>query len=163
MDCFASLAMTVEVTARTEPGDNHANGVHQPTEPDPASADETGGRQHAVAGFDRAGAASGAADQGTRTDLMAGYDGRAAGHRFRPRSRRGTQRREAFRQGVAWLAAPGARGGRRRALHSRYQRAELEQGAQYPAAAVRQSRHAVLSPEHGRYRRSAGEEMGAAE
>ena len=42
-------------------------------------------------------------------------------------------------------------------------RAELEQGAQHPAAAVRQPRDAVLSPEHGRYRRAAGEEVGAAQ
>ena len=41
--------------------------------------------------------------------------------------------------------------------------AELEQGAQHPDAAVRQPRHAVLSSEHGRYRRPAGEEVGTAE
>ena len=81
----------------------------------------------------------------------------------RPRSGRRTLRREALRQGGARLAAPGARGRRRRAVHRRHQRAELEQGAQHPAAAVRQPRDAVLSPEHGRYRRAARQEMGAAQ
>ena len=161
MDCFASLAMTVESIDTA--GDSLDNGVPQQTEPDPASAEEAGGRQHAVAGFERAGAAPGAARQGTRADLLARHDGRAARHRLRPRSGRRTLRRKALRQGGARLAAPGSRGRRRRAVHRRHHRAELEQGAQHPDAAVRQPRDAVLSPEHGRYRRAAGEEVGAAE
>ena len=130
---------------------------------DPASAEEAGRRQHAVAGSQRAGAASGAADQGAGADLLARHDGRAARHRLRPRSDRRTLRREALRQGGARLAAPRPRRRRRRAVHRRHQRAELEQGAQHPAAAVRQPRDAVLSPEHGRYRRAARQEMGAAQ
>src|SRR5436853_3648370 len=51
------------MTGKTKHGNNR-NGFEQPTEPDPPSADETGGRQHAVARFDRAGAKSGAAGQG---------------------------------------------------------------------------------------------------
>src|SRR3954467_3780214 len=53
------------------------NAVRQQTKPDPASAEEAGGRQHAVAGFHRAGAAPGAACQGARADLLARHDGRA--------------------------------------------------------------------------------------
>ncbi len=48
-------------------------------------------------------------------------------------------------------------------VHRRHQRAELEQGAQHPDDAVRQSRDAVLSPEHARYRRAAGREVGTVE
>ncbi|MGY4319998.1 hypothetical protein ACVWW1_009325 [Bradyrhizobium sp. JR3.5] len=136
-------------------------GVRQQTESDSASADEAGGRQHAVAGLDRAGAASGEALQGARADLLARHDGRADRDRLRSRSGRRALRREALRQGGARLAAPGACGRRRRAVHRRHQGAELEQGAQHPDAAVRQPRHAVVSPEHGRYRRAAGQEMGA--
>ena len=101
--------------------------------------------------------------QGTRADLLARHDGRAAGDRLRPRSGRGTQRRKTLRQGGARLAAPGARGRRRRVVHRRHQRAELEQGAQHPDDAVRQSRDAVLPPQHARYRRAAGREVGTAE
>src|ERR1700682_6025223 len=131
MDCFAEpvigrrfaptrwLAMTAESTTLDQVRRNYRDGVDQQTEPDPASAYKTGGRQHAVAGFDGAGAAFGAADQGARTDLLAGHDGRTAGHRLRPRSRRGTQRRKALRQGGAWLAAQGAGRWRRRTCQRR--------------------------------------------
>src|ERR1700751_1188938 len=64
---------------------------------------------------------------------------------------------------VAGPAAPGAGSGGRWLVHGRHHRAELEQGAQHPDAAVRQPRHAVLPPEHGRHRRTAGEEVGAIE
>ena len=135
-------------------------GVPQQARPDPASAEEACRRQHAVAGSQRAGAASGQAVERARADLLARHDGRADRHRFRPRFDRRTLRRKAFRQDGARLAAPGSRGRRRRTVHGRHHRAELEQGAQHPAAAVRQPRDAVLPPEHGRYRRTARQEMG---
>ena len=60
MDCFASLAMTI----RGRDQETISDGVPQQIKSDTASAEEACCRQHAVAGSERAGAASGAADQG---------------------------------------------------------------------------------------------------
>jgi hypothetical protein len=144
-------------------GNTSEHGVQQPTEPDPASPHQAGGRQHAVTGFQRAGAEPDAACQGIGADLLARHDGQSVRDRLRSRPGRRALRRDALRQGGARAAAPGARHRGRRPVHRRHHRAELEQGAQHPAAAVRQPRHAVLSPEHGRHRRPTGEEVGAAE
>ena len=160
MDCFVAslLAMT-----RGERGIFYYGAEEEQTESDPASADQAGGRQHAVAGFFCAGAEPDAAGERARPDLLARHDGRAARHRLRPRPRRRALRRDAVRQGGARAAAPRARGRGRRTVYRRHHRAELGQGAQHPAAAVRQPRHGVLSPEHGRHRRAARQEMGAAQ
>src|SRR5579883_1517901 len=120
--------------SRNDKGENLEDGVVQPTRPNPASADQACCRQYAVAGFDGARAKPGAARKRVGADLLARYDGRAAGYRFRPRSRRRTQRRKAFRQGGARAAAARARDRRRWPVYGRYDRTELEQGSQHSAA-----------------------------
>src|SRR5689334_8332757 len=78
LDCFASLAMTAILVRELV-----RDGLQQQIEPDPAAADEAGGRQHAVARSGGARAGSDPARQGARPDLLARHDGRAARHRLR--------------------------------------------------------------------------------
>src|SRR5439155_26245152 len=86
---------------------NPKNGVQEQTEPDSAAADQTRGREHAVARFQRAGAEPDAACQGIGADLLARHDGRPDRGRVRSRSRRRALRGEALRQGGARAAAAG--------------------------------------------------------
>ena len=138
-------------------------GAKEQARSDSATADQSHGRQHAFALVVRADPGPLPASQEARAHLLARHDGCPDRVRLRPWPGRRAQRRKALRQGGAWRAQAGARSRRRRVVHRQHQRAELEQGAQHPAAPVRQPCHAVLPPEHGRYRRAAGQEMGAAQ
>src|SRR5215472_14030822 len=69
----------------TVKGETSRDGAEEEqTKSDPASADQAGGRQHAVAGFLGARAEPDAAGERAGSDLLARHDGRAAGHRLRP-------------------------------------------------------------------------------
>src|SRR5712672_3227002 len=110
----------------TNGGGKYHNGVDEQAEPNSASSDQTGGRQHAVAGFERTNTKSGPAGQGIGADLLARHDGHAASRGLGTRSGRRAQRRETVRQGGERIPAPRTRRRRRRTVYSAHQRAELE-------------------------------------
>src|ERR1700736_4893867 len=96
---------------------------------DSAPAAHAGAGQHAHGRRRRADPGPDAHRSRAGADLLARHDGHAAGRRVGRRPGGRTVRREALRQGGAWLAAPGAHAGRRCAVHRRDAGTELAEGA----------------------------------